>query len=164
MGNEYHSVCCGLSGIMYFIELVEGKDCPKEIPPPKFHEKGKTSGLLLQLTESIAHSGRVVIMDNGFCVIDAILNLASAGIFSSAVIKKRRYWSKYIGGEAIDQCFAGKTVGSVEALPGSVGRRAFRVFAMKEQDYVMKLMTRMEVVLRSMTGGQRGQSRKMDNE
>ena len=41
MGNEYHSVYCGLSGIMYSIQLVEGKDCPKEIPPPKFHVKEK---------------------------------------------------------------------------------------------------------------------------
>ncbi|KAI2496884.1 Transposase IS4 [Fragilaria crotonensis] len=80
-------------------------------------------------------------MDSGFCVIDAILNLASVGIFSSAVIKKRRYWPKYIDGEAIDQYFVGKTVGSVEALPGSVGGKAFRLFAMKEEDYVMKLMT-----------------------
>lgn len=141
MGNEYHSVCCGLSGIMYSIELVEGNDRPKEIPPPKYHEKGITSGLLLRLTESIAHSGRVVIMDSGFCVIDAILNLASVGIFSSAVIKKRRYWPKYIDGEAVDQYFVGKTVGSVEALPGSVGGKAFRLFAMKEEDYVVKLMT-----------------------
>ena len=29
-GNEYHSICCGLSGIMYAIELVEGKDKPRE--------------------------------------------------------------------------------------------------------------------------------------
>ena len=29
-GNEYHSICCGLSGIMYGIEIVEGKDRPRE--------------------------------------------------------------------------------------------------------------------------------------
>lgn len=29
-GNEYHSICCGLSGIMYAIEIVEGKDKPRE--------------------------------------------------------------------------------------------------------------------------------------
>jgi hypothetical protein len=27
-GNEYHSICCGDSGIMYQIKLVEGKDAP----------------------------------------------------------------------------------------------------------------------------------------
>jgi hypothetical protein len=55
MGNEYHSICCGISGIMYAIELVEGKDRPRELPPKKHHEKGRTAGLLLRLTESIAH-------------------------------------------------------------------------------------------------------------
>jgi hypothetical protein len=29
MGNEYHSICCGVSGIMFAIELVEGKDAPQ---------------------------------------------------------------------------------------------------------------------------------------
>ena len=27
-GNEYHSICCGLSGIMFQVELVEGKEEP----------------------------------------------------------------------------------------------------------------------------------------
>jgi hypothetical protein len=35
MGNEYHSLCCGLSGIMYAIKLVEDKDRPRQLPPPK---------------------------------------------------------------------------------------------------------------------------------
>jgi hypothetical protein len=71
-------------------------------------------------------------MDSCFCVIDAILNLASVGILSLAVIKKQQYWPKWIDGEAIDQYFAGKTVGSVDVLPESIGGWAFRVFAMKE--------------------------------
>ena len=28
-GNEYHSICCSWSGVMYAIELVEGKDVPR---------------------------------------------------------------------------------------------------------------------------------------
>ena len=28
MGNEYHTICCGSTGIMYAIDLVEGKDAP----------------------------------------------------------------------------------------------------------------------------------------
>ncbi len=27
-GNAYHSMCCGISGMMMMIELVEGKDRP----------------------------------------------------------------------------------------------------------------------------------------
>jgi hypothetical protein len=40
IANEYHS-CCGLSGIMYAIELVEGKNRPRQLPPPKYNEHGK---------------------------------------------------------------------------------------------------------------------------
>ena len=41
-GNEYHMVCCSLSGILWQMELVEGKDSPLEIIP-KFNVtiKGK---------------------------------------------------------------------------------------------------------------------------
>ena len=42
-------------------------------------------------------------------------------MYSSAVIKKRRYWPKYINGDAIDIHFEGKEIGSVDALPGVVG-------------------------------------------
>ena len=41
-GNEYHSMCCGLSGNMYSIELVEGKDWPHQSPLKKL-KKGKDS-------------------------------------------------------------------------------------------------------------------------
>jgi hypothetical protein len=75
MENEYHTLCCGLSGIMYAIELVEGQDRPRQLQPAKYSYKhGKTTGLLLRLTDSIAHSGKVVIMDSGFCVLKALIN------------------------------------------------------------------------------------------
>jgi hypothetical protein len=40
MGNEYHSICCGLSGIMYAIELVKGKDHPKNDQMPNTMTRG----------------------------------------------------------------------------------------------------------------------------
>jgi hypothetical protein len=45
-GNEYHSICCGDSGIMYHIELVEGKDALTPNTQPHSN-KGRTVGLLL---------------------------------------------------------------------------------------------------------------------
>ena len=39
-GNEYHSVCCGLSGVMYGVELVEGKDHPPENGTPEYDDRG----------------------------------------------------------------------------------------------------------------------------
>jgi hypothetical protein len=125
MGNEYHSLCCGPSGIMYAIELVEGKDRPREVPPPKLSQFGKTAGLLLCLTDSIHHSGRVVIMDSGFCVLFALVKLASFGVYGSAVIKKRRFWPKYVQGDEMDRCFEGKEIGFVDALPRLLEGRHF---------------------------------------
>jgi hypothetical protein len=88
MGNEYHSICSGHSGVMYRIELVEGKDRPKEMVP-KYNDLGATSGLLLRLTGSIWSTGKTVILDSGFCVLKAIIELKKKGVFASALIKKR---------------------------------------------------------------------------
>lgn len=94
MGNEYHTVCCGISGVMWAIELVEGKDAPLERTNICFADKPKTVGLLLRLCSSIFQSGRVIILDSGFCVLQGIVELCQRGVFASAVIKKRRYWPK----------------------------------------------------------------------
>ena len=61
-------------------------------------------------------------------------------VFSSAVIKMRRYWLKYIDGEGIDQHFQTKEVGHCDFLPGTLSGKAFSIFCMKEEIYTMKLM------------------------
>ena len=98
MGNEYHSICCGLCEIMFAIEMVEGKDAPPERGRPDYHENRKACGLLLRLCESIFHTGKVVILNSGFCVLTGIIALKKMGVYASALIKKRRYWPKYIKG------------------------------------------------------------------
>jgi Transposase IS4 len=50
-GNEYHTICCGKSGILYYVEIIKGKDCPRQMPPLQHNEKGKTAGLVLRMTE-----------------------------------------------------------------------------------------------------------------
>jgi hypothetical protein len=34
-GNEYHSACCALCGLMFVIEMVEGKDRPRDQGTPE---------------------------------------------------------------------------------------------------------------------------------
>jgi Transposase IS4 len=105
-------------------------------------EHGKTTDLLLRLTKFIHHSGRVVIMDSGFCVLLALVKMASFGLYSSAAIKKRQqYWPKYKNGSDIDTHFNFKEVlGLTDSLPGTLECAEFKVFYMKEKDYVMILM------------------------
>ena len=33
-GNEYHTICCGVTGILFAMELVEGKDRTTQLPSP----------------------------------------------------------------------------------------------------------------------------------
>jgi Transposase IS4 len=86
------------------------------------------------------HSGRVVIMDSGFCVLQALIVLLLGCIYSSAVIKMRRYWPKYIDGEGIDQHFQTKEVGQCDSLPGTLIDKSFSIFCMKEENFTMNLM------------------------
>jgi hypothetical protein len=142
MGNEYHSICCGESGIMYDIELVEGKDAPREQPVPEHNEKGKTVGLLLRLCKHIYGTGKVVILDSSFCVLQGIVELKKVGIYASALIKKKQgFWPKHIKGEEIKGHFNGRAVGDTDRLPGVHDGVDFDIFAMKEPDYTMMLVS-----------------------
>ena len=86
-GNEYHTVCCSLSGILWQMDLVEGKDSPPEIIP-KYNNQGKTVGLLLRVFEPIFTRGNVVILDSGFCMLKGTVELKKRGVYVSALIKK----------------------------------------------------------------------------
>ena len=57
------------------------------------------------------------------------------------MIKKRRYWPKYIPGDSILAHFAEKGIGESDALQGMLDDVKFHVVAMKEPDYVMMFMT-----------------------
>ena len=134
-----------ITSIIFHIEIVEGKHRPKELGEKTYDKvngiKLKTIRLILRITKSIHHSSRVVIMDSGFCVLRGIIELAKKRVYGSAVIKKIRYWTKYINGDAIKQPFADKEVGDHDALPGKLDNVPFHIFCLKEEDYVMSLMS-----------------------
>ena len=135
-GNEYHTIGCGLSTIMFAIELMEGKDRPKELP-----SEGGTAGLLLRLCKCLCGTGKVVVLDSGFCVLAALIALKNVGIYATAVIKKRRYWPRYVAGDVIDDHMKEKKIGETSSVRGILDRIPYNIFAMKEPDYIMKLMS-----------------------
>ena len=81
------------------------------------------------------------ILDLGFCVLKAIVELCKKGVFASALIKKRCYWLKYIHGKAIKEHFAEKEIVPTDSWAGKMDDVPFNVFSMKESDYVMSLMS-----------------------
>jgi hypothetical protein len=140
-GNEYHTIACGLTSIIFYMEMVEGKGRSKELGQMEFEPLGKTVGLLLRMTRPIWNTGRVVILDSGFCVLSGIVELAKRGLHGGALIKKRRYWPKYILGETIKEHFAEKEVGAVDCWNGTLDDQPVTVFCFKEPDYIMSIMS-----------------------
>ena len=140
-GNEYHTVCCCSSGIMWGIDLVEGKDHPQQLGIQQYYNFGSTVGMLLRMLAPIYHKGFIVILDSGFCVLKGIIELRKKGVFASALIKKRQYWPKYIKGDDIKAHFENKNMGDADSWGGTLDNIPFHVYAMKELDYVMSLMS-----------------------
>ena len=141
-GNEYHSICCGLSGIIMFaIEICEGNDEPPEKPRPPWSDEGQTGGLLCRLTKSIHNTGKVVILDSGFSVLNALITLQTLGVHATAVCKKRRFWPQHCPGDDVNYTMSDLAikVGEVRALNGTHRDVPYHIICMKEERWVTKL-------------------------
>ena len=138
-GNEYHTVCCSLSGILWQMELVEAKDSPSEIIP-KFNNQGKTVGLLLRVLEPIFGKGMVAILDSGFCVLKGIVQLKKRGVYASALSRRGNNGQNTSKGDVIKQHYNEKAVSDCTSWKGNMDEVPFHVYAMKEPDNIMSLM------------------------
>ena len=126
---------------MYRVELVEGKDRPKELSAKEYNSKGgKTIGLILRMTTPIHYTGKVVTMDSGFGVLNGLMHLKEYGVFGFMVIKKSKYWPKTIDGDKIKNEIDKHLVGYSNALYGMKGGKVFYVFALHEAEFVMMLI------------------------
>jgi hypothetical protein len=127
-GNEYHTIADGNKGcpIMWRVLLREGKDRPKLAKghwafPSKFEMELKTAQLMLEMTEPIHGSGKIVSMDSCFCVTAGIFALHDKGVYGQALTKKRgRYRPKGVPGDHIDEQFKDKNVGEFDCSSESL--------------------------------------------
>lgn len=143
VGNEYHTICDVETGILFRMELVEGKDRPPEMGAPKYEaeHKSKTTGLILRMTETIRGQGRRVIMDSAFCVMSAVVALFKTGIYCSTVAKKRAHWPRHVRGDEVLQHMAGKPVGQLHCRRGTLDGIVFNLFAVNHQRYTFMLIS-----------------------
>ena len=102
---------------------------------------GRTVGTLLCLMKSQFGTGKTVVLDSGFCVLQGLVELKKNGIYAHALIKKRRYWPKHVPGDAIIEHFNNKEVGETDAIHGELDGVQFYLYGMKEPDYVMQIMS-----------------------
>ena len=71
---------------------------------------------MLEMTNTIYHTVKIVSMDSGFCVSVIIIAMHDYGVYGQPLIKKRRYWPKNVTGDAIDSYFANKELGSAKTF------------------------------------------------
>ena len=89
-GNEWHTICCAMSVVVFFVELVEGKDCPKERGNPEFEtDYGSTGGLMMRTKNPPFDTGKAVVMGSVFCVLKGIVGMLAHGVYVTTVIKKK---------------------------------------------------------------------------
>ena len=123
MGNEYHTTACCNTKIIFHIEIVEGKDQPKEGPHAtgKFEEEfgSKMGALVVRMMEGVRGSGRCVILDSGFGYVPSVVQLKNKGLFSKAYIKKHVYWPKYTKAQEAVNEMSNQEVGEVRVRRGT---------------------------------------------
>jgi len=73
--------------------------------------------------------------------LEVIVSLLLFGVYSYALIKKWCYWPKDILGDDIARHFESKEVGDVDVLPGMMQGHHFFLFAMKEPNYILSIMS-----------------------
>ena len=84
---------------------------------------------------------RVVVLDSGFCVLKGLIELQKKGVFVAAVIKKRRYWPKYVKGDDIKNEQESQPVGTQSRLPGILDGVPFDIITSNEPEFVMMFMS-----------------------
>lgn len=139
-GNKYHLIACGLSQIIYQIDIREGKDHPKEVKLT-FSEFSLIVNLFLRLYIGIYGTDKTVILDSVFCILRGLIVFKKQGVFVSALIKKRKYWPKFIKGDNVNKYFEGNKIGEYDRLNGKLNGVYFSLLVMKELEYNMMLIS-----------------------
>ena len=64
-----------MSGIMFDVKLFEWNYHPVEIPTDKYDNIRKTVGFIVQLSRHLYSTGKAVVLDSGFFVLQGIIEI-----------------------------------------------------------------------------------------
>ena len=85
-GDECHTICCALCGMLFGVEMCEGKDSLPQCGKPEHEDRGgKTVGSLLRLANSIWGTGRAIALDSGFCVLQGIIDIGDVDVIKGTL-------------------------------------------------------------------------------
>jgi hypothetical protein len=97
------------------MEMVEGKYQPHELGAQEYLGYGMTTGLMLHMMKPYFGAGKCVVLDSGFCVLKALVELKRHCICACALIKKCQFWPSQVPGAVIDDYMADREIVDVDA-------------------------------------------------
>ena len=104
--------------ILFVVELVEGKEHPRQYGSIEFEDLGgNTVGLFLRMMKIYFDTGGYVIIDYGFCVLKGLIQLRKKGVFACVFIKKKIYWPSMVPGKYMEDNFGDLEVGLLVDAP-----------------------------------------------
>ena len=85
VGAEMKSLCCGTTGILLRLDIMEGKERQQV---KKYHrEYGEGTAVLCRLTEPYFGTGRTIVADSAFSSVKALVALLGYGLYFMGMVK-----------------------------------------------------------------------------
>ena len=76
-GNQYHTVTCAKSKVIYNVDIFEGKDQPRVVSKKDFEGRGATAGLMVRMTKLLQGTSNMVVVDSGFCEMEGLIPMVT---------------------------------------------------------------------------------------
>ncbi len=139
-GNKYHSICCGLSGIMYAVFLGRERMLPLKGKLIERRRRLERLAVFFSDLQRHCYHWQDCYPWQWFFVLQAIIALQEKGVFSGILIFKKvlaqvDWWC------TIDKHMTGHTVGECDSFRGKLNGIDYDVFCKKEPEYVMKIIS-----------------------
>ena len=87
VGNECHSIGCCETKIIFGVDLVKGKDMPKEVNHSvatfETEFKSKVANLFIRMGKSLWGTGHDIVLDSGFGYVPVVVQLKNKGLCSN---------------------------------------------------------------------------------
>jgi Transposase IS4 len=86
-------------------------------------------------------SGRIIILDSGFQVLQALIELQKVGLYGSAIIKWKGNWPKGVDGDLMESEAMKLVTGESAAMKGTKNGVPFYLWVLRDSMYVLKFMS-----------------------
>jgi hypothetical protein len=84
---------------------------------------------------------KVVMGNGGFCIAPGIVAFHKKGVWGQFLIKKRKYWPRFVPGDYIDKYMREKPLGFSKMFVQIIKGTRFLINCTKDRDYVTKIMS-----------------------